>query len=858
MLSRSDKANTWDSGKVASSQTHGIGYAGKPLQSHSRYYWRVQVWDQAGRPSAWSKTTALVTGAMSPREWTAQWIAATPDSAREPQAREYLMNAKDETAGMPLYRRDFEVGKAVESAIVMVSGLGQYELLLNGDTVTDTVLNPGWTNYRQSVLYNTYDVTSRVHTGANAIGILVGNGMYNVERQRGRYTKFAGSFGQPKVILELHLLYRDGTRATVVSDGTWKTHQGPIVYSSTYGGEDFDARLEPKGWTLPGLVGGDWSPVRVVEGPGGELRAQPYAPIRIMHRYEPVSVTEPRPGILVYDLGQNMSGWPEIQVEGIAGAKIKITGGELLEASGLVTQHSANAGPGSESSFSYTLRGGGMETWHPRFTYWGFRYVQVEGAVRQAGTSSGTPVLRALHGDFIHDDLRVVGRISTSDDLLNRIHTLIGMAILSNSFSVLTDCPHREKLGWLEQTYLNGSSLFFNSDFGRFYEKIAGDMAEAQLADGMVPGIAPEYVAFVRPDGQSTAFRDSPEWGSAAILSPWTAFQFTGDREALTRAYPTMKKYAGYLHSKTNGGLLSFGLGDWYDIGPGNPGVSQLTSKEVTASATYYDDLTVLARVAALLGHPEEAKQFAAEAEALKQAYNEKLFHADTNQYDRGSQTANAMALVVGLVPPGHQQAVLENLIRDIRNHNNHVTAGDIGFHYVVRALTNADRSDVMYDLMSRTDAPSYGYQLARGATTLTEAWDTNPNSSQNHFMLGHAEEWFYRGLAGIRIDMALPDAERIQIRPQPAEGISAASATYDSVLGTIISSWTRSGNRLKLDVVIPPNSTARVEIPSSASGAVMADGKAVAQSLAGKCSAGARSVTCSLAPGAYTFSSTL
>jgi hypothetical protein len=863
---QSAKTGDWDTGKVLSSQTTNIEYAGRPLRSHRRYYWCVRVWDQDGRESAWSDPATLVTGILSRQEWRAQWIAAVPDSAPEPQAREYISNWKNKTEGMPLFRRDFMLRKPVASAILVVSGLGQYELRINGDDVTDTVLNPGWTNYRRSVDYNTYDVTNLVRPGLNALGILVGNGMYNVEGQRGRYTKFTGSFGQPKILLELHLGYRDGSEGIVLSDGSWRTHAGPIVYSSAYGGEDFDARLEPKGWDSPGFAGSGWSPVSIVQGPGGELRSQQPPFVRIMHRYDPVSVTEPRPGVLVYDLGQNMSGWPEIRISGEAGERVKLVAGELLDREGLVTQHSANAGPGFESSFSYTLRGGDAETWHPRFSYWGFRYVQVEGAWGSSNATVGTnarvhadkPVLQSLRGDFVHDDLRVVGRFSSSDELLDRIHTLIDMAILSNSFSVITDCPHREKLGWLEQTYLNGSSLFFNYDYGLLYEKLARDMEEAQLPDGMEPGIAPEYVAFVRPNGESTIFRNSPEWGSASILSPWTAFTFTGDPRPLSEAYPMMKRYAGYLHSKAEGGLLGFGLGDWYDIGPGNPGVSQLTGKEVTATATFYEDLTVLARVAGLLNKPEDAKQFAADAQTIKRDFNGRLFHSGTNEYDRGSQTANAMALVAGLVPSGRERAVLENLIADIRKHNNHVTAGDVGFHYVVRALTDAGRFDVMRDLLSRTDSPSYGFQLARGATTLTEAWDTNPNSSQNHFMLGHGEEWFYRGLAGIRLDMSLAPAGRIRICPQPAEGVSSVSASYDSVLGTIKSSWSRSGSDFNLDVAIPPNARAYVEVPASLPGSVTIDGKPLREFSVGRCSSAPHSVTCSISSGSYRFSSSL
>lgn len=265
----------------------------------------------------------------------------------------------------------------------------------------------------------------------------------------------------------------------------------------------------------------------------------------------------------------------------------------------------------------------------------------------------------------------------------------------------------------------------------------------------MVPSIAPEYVAFLDEHGRTTDFRDSPEWGSASILSVWTAYQFSGDRNLLAAHYDTMRNYAAFLRQKAANHILAYGLGDWYDIGPGEPGYSKLTSEEVTATAIYYQDLIVLSKAAGILDQPTDARAYAEEAAQVKSAFNEKLFHPETRNYDQGSQTANAMPLALGMVPAGREKAVLENLVDDIRRHQNHVTAGDIGFHYVVRALTDGGRSDVPFDMLSRTGSPSYGYQLARGATSLTEAWDSNPASSQDHFMLGHAEEWFYRGLAG-------------------------------------------------------------------------------------------------------------
>jgi len=335
----------------------------------------------------------------------------------------------------------------------------------------------------------------------------------------------------------------------------------------------------------------------------------------------------------------------------------------------------------------------------------------------------------------------------------------------------------------------------------------------------MVPAIAPEVVAFLDDAGNNTDFRDSPEWGSAMILSPWTAYTFFGDTQVLRDNYDAMELYANYLQSRMQDGLISYGLGDWYDIGPADPGVSQLTGKGMTATAIYFQDLTALARIAAILNKPADAARFSSRAASVKASINAQLFHPGSDSYDRGSQTANAMALALGLVPDGHVEGVLNNLVADIRKHDNHVTAGDIGFHYVVRALTDHGRSDVLYDMLKRTDSPSYGYQLKHGATALTEAWDANPTSSQDHFMLGHAEEWFYRGLAGIDFNLDRERDRRIWIRPQIAGDLTSAAAEYKSVLGPIRSGWKRYGDTLRLDVSIPPGATATISFPPEFTG---------------------------------------
>jgi hypothetical protein len=717
------------------------------------------------------------------------------------------------SGAMPLFRRAFAADKPVRRALVSVCGLGHYELRLNGKKVGDAALEPGWTNYRKTCLYQTYDVTPMIVRGENALGVLLGNGMYNVTG--GRYIKFKGTFGAPTLILRLDVEHEDGASTTVVSDASWKSAFGPIVFSCVYGGEDYDARREAPGWDRPGFDDAAWRPAGIVDGPGGILSSRSAPPVKVMQEFKAARVTEPRPGIFVYDLGQNFSGRPRIVVEGPAGATVKMIPGELLDGNGLASQRSS----GGPVWFSYTLKGEGKEEWHPRFSYYGFRYVQVEGAA-----PAGLPRVLELTGQFLYSSAASAGEISCSNPDIGRIHDLINAAIRSNLQSVLTDCPHREKLGWLECTHLLAGCVFHNYDVPRFFAKIARDMREAQLDNGMVPDIAPEYTVF------SGGFRDSPEWGSAYVLIPWIAWQVYGDRGLLEEHYEGMKKYVAYLGSKSKEHIVSHGLGDWYDIGPRGPGESQLTSRGVTATGIYYQDIEVLRKTAELLGRIDDVRLYADLASKVRAAFNAKYFRPETNQYDRNSQTASALPLVAGLVEEGRRAAVLESLVKDIRGRGNRVTAGDVGFFYVVRALSDGGRGDVLYDMICQNEGPGYLCQLKKGATTLTEAWDTNPGSSQNHCMLGHAEEWFFRGLGGIRPDPDGPGFAKMAIRPQAVGDLAWAKARYESVRGTISTHWKKQEGSFSLDVVIPGNTTAAVHVPAKDAGAVTEGGKPVSQ----------------------------
>jgi len=796
----------WDSGVVPSNATAGIVYAGPTLKAQRAYAWRVQVWDQLKHASGWS-------GAGHWRQapqWHAPWIAAQPaDSGQDDEP-------------LPLFRKSFTLSRRVTRALIYVSGLGQYELRLNGRKVGNGELTPGWSDYRKTVYYDAYDVTALLHDGPNVLGVMLGNGMYRVLKTAGRYSKFVGSYGQPKCTLQLEIEFADSGSAEVVSDGTWKTAPGPITFSSIYGGEDFDARLELQGWDRPGFDDRQWRAVSLVQGPGGAMTHELAPPMRVMRNYTPVKVTHPKPGVAVYDLGQNFAGWPEISVAGPAGAAVRMISGERLDKDGLVLQTSS----GGPQWFSYTLRGAGVESWHPRFSYYGFRYVQVE-ASGAGGNSHELRVLR-LRGDAVHSSSPRVGQFASSDELLNRIYTLILRAIENNAVSLFTDCPHREKLGWLEETHLMAPSMLYDFDFSGLYAATARNIADAQRREGpkagMVPEIAPQYMVF--DPKQWNMFNDSPEWGSAAVLAPWAVYERTGDREFLQAQYGVMRAYAEYLGTRAHDGIIDYGLGDWYDIGPGDPGFSKLTTAGVTGTAIYYQDLKALQATAAALGKTDEGQEFEKQAASVRAAFNARFFIAARHIYDKGSQTAQAMPLALGLVPEGERAAVLDALVADIRAHNNHTTCGEVGFHYEVDALLDGGRSDVLYDMLERTDAPSYGYQLAQGATSLTEGWDAS--HSQDHFMLGSGEEWFYRGLGGINVDLSRQGANRLILHPAVVGKLRWVHVRYNSAIGAIESGWKRGADETAYTFTVPANTEATIEIDSGAPTAVTVNGTPV------------------------------
>lgn len=767
------------------------------FEAGKKYEWQVRVKDEKGTFSAWSKTAWFVTGLPDAGWAGAKWIGyeELPDSLKLVPgvhgSGDHLGNLAVKRPVIPSFRKTINISKPVAEAWMFVSGLGQYTLTLDSKDITGGFMRPGWTNYAKTCFYNGFDMTAQLKNGPHEVMVTVGNGFFNINRER--YRKMVDAWGMPMMRMTMVIRYADGTTENINSDTSWETSPSATTFTSIYGGEDYDARLN----------NASWHPAMEVKGPGGAMRWEADYPLAIMQTFKPVKITQLADKSWVYDFGQNASGIPEISLTGTHSKVIRLTPGELIDDNGDVTQQ-ASGGP---HYYEYTTSGATSgASWKPSFTYYGFRYVSLTGAV-PAGEPNPEklPVITNMVFHHTRNSSPTVGSFKCSSELFNNISKLIDWSVRSNLASVTTDCPHREKLGWLEVTHLMGNSIRYNYDIRNMYEKIIDDMIEAQLDNGLVPDIAPEFVPF------SGGFRDSPEWGSSAVIIPWYVYNWYGDKRPMERAYPMMKKYVDYLGSKAKGSIVSHGLGDWFDLGPGTPGESQLTPMALTATAIYFYDLSVLSKMAGILGLTADAALLADSARVVRNAFNAKFYNPETHIIATGSQTAYSMPLVVGVVPDADRAEVFKNLIRAVEKDGYALTAGDVGYHYLVQALQDAGASDVIYKMNSREDVPGYGFQLKHGATSLTESWPALRYVSNNHMMLGHLMEWLYTGIGGIRQADDSPGFDKIIIDPQPVGDLTWAETTHRNIHGEIYCRWEKTGKKYLIDIRIPVGTTAEV-----------------------------------------------
>ncbi|HEX3814278.1 MAG TPA: family 78 glycoside hydrolase catalytic domain [Mycobacteriales bacterium] len=706
-------------------------YGGAPLQSQTRTYWRVRVrvrvGDAADALSPWSASAVLETGLLHPADWSVSWITH-PDWVDG-----------DDPSALPLLAKEFSLRANVRKARLYVTGVGVYRATVNGAPVTDAVLEPPYSNFAETIDYATYDVTDALAAGGNVVGVALGTGMAHVIDQPGRYTKLTGTIARPRALVQLEITTEDGATQLISSDRTWQATLGPTTRTHWFGGENHDARTADPLWDRAGgdrsgwvhAVELDWNP---------ELTARSAPQIRVVEEIPAVAFRRPVDGARVFDLGLNIAGWPRLRVDTEAGREIRLIPGELLEPDGQVSQRHT----GSPILDIYTTVDGPQE-WQPNFVYHGFRYLQVHGLPDNTGTE-------AISGLVLRAANESSGHFACSDDLFNGIHRIIDRAVQGNMFSVLTDCPHREKLGWLEQTHLLFSVVSRGYDVRAYYRDHVRRMAEAQTDDGLVPGISPEFVVF---DG---GFRDDPNWGGAIVLTPWEMYLAYGDTETLRAYYPNMVRYLHYLQDKAEGAILDYGLGDWITLDDSTP-------RAVAATWGYHRIAVALSEIAAVLGEDADAATFRGLADTIGSAFHETFFDG-RDSYGSGSQACDAFALDLGVVPGEARSAVVAHLVGSITAAGDHLTVGEVALPAVFRVLSAAGHDELIHRIASRTDWPSYGFQLVHGATALTEAWDGPTRGlSQNHFMLGAIDDWFHRSTgrpgSATRLGRLPPPADR-------------------------------------------------------------------------------------------------
>lgn len=807
VLLATDKGDLWDSGRVESRDQLNIAYGGVPLRPGQRVWWAVRVWDQQGGVSQFSKAAWWEMGLLEEKNWTAQWIQRT-----EPPAQTEQDWFKERPA--PLLRKEFIVDKPVRRARAYVCGLGYYELRLNGQRANCGTLDPGWTAYDKRVFYAVQDVTGKIAQGKNVLGCMLGNGWYNPLPLR-MWTRFnlreALTVGNPCLRLQLDIEYEDGTTARVASDTSWKKADGPIRKNSVYLGEWYDARKEQPGWDSSGFDDAAWDAAQPAKPPAGKLEAQPIREIRTAGVRQAVSVKEVTPGVFIYDFGENMAGRAQLTCSGPAGTKVQMRYGELLYPDGTLNPMTSVAGQfknqpvpeGSERPATawqcdtYVLRGEGAEHFWPRFTFHGFRYVEMTGY-------PGTPPRGAVEAVPLHSVVRPVGEFSCSNERFNTIQQMCVRTLLSNLHSVQSDCPHREKFGYGGDLVADSELGIYNFDMAAFCRKVARDFGDAQRPNGGFTETAP----FVGIADAGFGGGSGPiGWGTVHPLLLEQLYTYYGEEALAAEQYEAAKAWIGLLESNAKDYLIDNGIGDH----------ESLAEKDtlVSASSFFYYNARALERIARRLGHKEDAEHFAQLATHIQDAFRTRLI-AEDGKVGKGTQACQAFALHMRLTPEAKVPSVLRVLVDDIEGPNKgHLSTGIFGTKYMLHALSDYGAHETAYKVANQPDFPGWGHMIANGATTLWEHWEFSDNTfSHNHPMFGTISEWFYKELAGIQ---PLPETrgfDVFKIQPRITADLTWVKAHHDSIRGRIVSEWRKENGRLHADVCIPVNTTARVVLP--------------------------------------------
>ncbi len=791
-LLKRGKADVWKSRRVNTDIPRMV-YQGPALQAHTRYYWQVEVWSNSRKLT--SEIASFETAKLSITDWhDAKWISDTFDK---------------EFRKAPLLRKSISLEeKNIKNARLYVSGVGYYEFFINGAHVSDRKLEPGYTHFDKRVLYSTYDVTSMLQHGENVLAAELGNGWLNIQSLSVWEFEKARWRMRPRMIAELRITYNDGTVQTIPTDRTWKTNSGACSFNNLYSGEVYDARLVHKGWTIPGFDDKKWMPAIEVEAPAKILTSQQMPPIRVVREVKPVSMRKIDDYTYMYDMGENMTGVCRLQVQGPTGTCVTLAHGELIHDDGTLNQgnieiyfkREKNGLPQHVDPFeriqtdTYFLSGNGMETYEPRFTYHGFRYVEV------ASTRPLTLTQESLTGLCMHTDVEPVGNFACSNEILNKLVEASCNSYLGNLFSIPTDCPQREKNGWTADGYVGMDYGLLFYDGITVYEKWMNDFIDNQRERGDLSGIIPS-------SGWGYADWIGPVWDAALFIIPNNLYKYYGDTRAIEKMWDTCVRYLQYLEAREKDGKLTYGIGDWVFY-------KAKTDTHFTSTAFYWLDNVLMAKFADLTGH--DGTKYRAKADNLKELINNEWFDAEKKMYANGTQAAQSVGLALGLVPEEHAQAVADNLVRMIRDNGHQLDFGMLGSKFVPAMLVKYGYADDAYKMIIRPEAPSWANWIHRGLTTLPETWVLDKDfkdASLNHAFLGDISAWMMNSLAGINPNPKKPGFAGIIIRPQFINGISWAKGEYRSVRGLIRSEWKREGNQIELNIIIPANTEAELQL---------------------------------------------
>ncbi len=815
-----DLGDLWDSGKISSRESINVSYQGKALHSSQRCYWKVRVWDKAGKVSDWSESAWWEMGLLEASQWRALWIT---DGKKNAERDEDLYD--DDPA--PLFRKEFAAGRPLRRARLYISGLGYYEAYLNGEKVGDRVLDPLWTNYDKRIFYSTYDVTQSLVRGDNCLGVALGNGWYNplpLRMWSHRNIRQSLPVGRPGFMAQLLLEYQDGTSERIVSDRDWKVTQGPILRNSVYLGERYDARREVEGWARPGLDDSSWSPAVQGAAPQGMLQTQFCPAITVSDRIKPVAITEPSPEVYIVDMGQNFGGWVSLSMRAKRGTEIRLRYGELLHKDGQLNPMTSVAGQikgmrkdkqGNEVSAGgpgappiawqqdvYIAKGGGLEVYVPRFTFRAFRYVEITGLKQK-------PSLQALEGLRLHCDVEPVGAFSCSNEMFNRIQDICQRTFLSNIFGVQSDCPHREKFGYGGDLVTTSDAFMLNYDMSGFYAKAVYDWADAVRPDGMLTDTAP----FVGIQYCGVA------WAMAHPHLLMQLYQYYGDRQILEQQYEVSRRWFELVMKQTPEHIIKKGLSDHEAL--------ESAPAPVMVTPLYCESARIMARAAGILGRTQDQQRYLQLAEQIKQAYVEKFVDADTGKVGPGTQASQVFSLSLNMID---DEAIAEKSLNYLvtkieKEHKGHLSTGIFGTQLMLDLLSERGHVDLVHRIVNQRDFPGWGYMLENGATTLWEHWAYSDNTfSHNHPMFGSVSQWFYNRLGGIRPHAEAVGFDRVIIQPEITGSMDWVLCTYNSMRGPIACRWKTRGEQLGLDVDVPVGVEALVHVP-------MAEGKTIKES---------------------------